>query len=356
MNIKLHSSELNRIMKTIIQCIDSKFERFSNIEIVNEGNFLTIRGTDGSFQASVSTPLLGGDGEKFCVDGTFFAKACAMCGGDVQITTDERTCTIKGAGRTRLPIVDAEIPEFKPLPEKTPTTFVKAEDFMYAFSCVSHAISTDQSRIQLTGVLTEVDETGLRMTTLDGFRMSIETVDCDGDPMKVIIPGSFMKLIQNSTIPGEVITLKTDGKRIEAVTDSIRISCGLLIGDFPDVKRITPESFKTECLINVNQIRDALRGSCALNSKNNLVKITIDESKMTIMSNSEQADYDAEINCQTNGNALTIAFNQKYLAETIASVNSEDAVMRFNTMASPCVVTGKTGNGFRLILPVRVAG
>ena len=356
MNIKLHSSELNRIMKTVVQCIDDKMERFSNIEICHNNNLLTIRGTDGSFAASVSTPLLGGDGEKFCVDGTMFARVCSMCNGDVSITTTDKDCIIKGNGRTRLPIVNTTIPEYAPVSEPNPSVFISAEDFSRAYGCVAHAIATDQSRIHLTGVLVEVDETGLRMTTIDGFRMAVETVDCDGDAMKIIIPGSFMKLIQSSTVTGETIRIITDGKRAEVMTEGLRIMSGLLSGDFPDVARIIPESFKTECLVSVEQIRSALKSSGVLNSKSNLVKILIDGDVMKVTSNSDQADYEAEIECQTHGDGIRIAFNQKYLMETIGSIDSTDAIMKFNTPSSPCIVQGQSNNGTRLILPVRVAG
>ena len=354
MNIKVHSSELNRMMKTISQCVDEKFDKFSNIEICHENNLLTIRGTNGQFAAVMSTPLLGGDGESFCVDGVMFARVCCMCSGEVSIITEGKVCTIKGAGRTRIPIVEADVPKFKAIADGQPTVTVLAKDFSYAYGCVNHAISKDQSRLVLTGVLTEVDDSGLRMTTLDGFRMAIETVDCDGDDMKIVIPGSFMKLIQTSATAGETIILTTDGKKVQASTEGMKISCGLIAGEYPDVARIVPSDFKTECLVIADKVASALKNSGTINSKNNLVKMVIDSGVITVMSNSEKADFDAEIPCETQGDGLTIAFNQSYLMDTIGSIVNGDAVMKFGTPSSPCVVQGKGDDGVRLILPVRV--
>ena len=61
----------------------------------------------------MTTPVLGGDGESFCVDGASFARVCAMCNGEIEIRTDEKNCFIKGLGRTRLPLVNIKIAEFK---------------------------------------------------------------------------------------------------------------------------------------------------------------------------------------------------------------------------------------------------
>ena len=156
MKIKIHSSELNRMMKTIVQCIDTKdISKLSNIEIIYDNNLLTIRGTDGHFAAVMSTPVLGGNGESFCVDGTMFAKVCAMCSGEIDISTDGKSCTIKGAGRTKLPIVDVKIPAYNRVSGKT--SEIPAENIARCYNGVSYAVSADQTRIQLTGILTETD-------------------------------------------------------------------------------------------------------------------------------------------------------------------------------------------------------
>ena len=358
MKIKIHSSELNRMMKIVSQCVDQRYNNFSNIEICYDNNMLTIHGTNGTIQATMSTPLLGGDGEMFCVDGTMFAKICAMCNGEVEITTDGKNCTIKGAGRTRIPIVQADVPKQSEVEGSIVT--IAADDFAKCYGGVSYAVSADQSRIQLTGVLTEVDTTGLRMVALDGFQMSMEVTDCDGDDMKIIIPGNMMKLISQGTVSGDNIEIRTDGKRVEAVTDGMRLVCGLLIGDFPDYRRILPQSFKTECLVKTEELRNALKSGSVINTKQNLVKLDIGPDSIKVMNNSEEADFEADVPCDTQGDPLKIAFNLRYLMNTMAAVSTDEAILLFNSSISPMVVTPKVEEGIeagsRLLLPVRTQG
>ena len=354
MNIKLHSAELSRMMKTMTQCIDPKSQNLGNIEIIYDNNLFSIRGTNGQISAVMSAPVLGGNGESFCIDGTMFARVCAMCNDIVDVSTDGKVCTVKGAGRTRIPIVKAKIPAFEHVEGKTCT--VRTEDFRAGYNSVSYAISSDQGRVVLTGVLMESTDDGMRMVSLDGFRMAVEDVSCESDDIRVVVPGAFMKLVATSTLLGERITLKTDGKRIQASTDSVLMSCTLLSDDFPDYKRILPTEFKTESLVAVDDIQNALKCGSVVNTSNNLVKMEVKEDAIKVMSNSEQADFDADVKCATNGDTLKIAFNHKYLLETIASVSEKSMTMRFNSSVSPCVIQGKDSNGCRLILPVRVAG
>ena len=357
MKIKIHSAELNRMMKTLGKCIDSRHQSFGNIEVIYDNNLLTLRGTNGMFSAVMSTPVMGGTGETFCLDGEMFGKACALNKGEVEIITEGKSCTIKGAGRTRIPIVEAKIPAFAHV-ENAKSTVIKAENFSKAFGGVEHAISTDegQARVVLTGVNCEVGQYGMKMVALDGFMMAVEVAPCSGEQFKAIIPGSFMRLIQASTVDGEEINLKCDGTRIQANTEGMMISCPLLIGEFPDYQRILPKEFKTECLVNAEQLRTVLKNNAVVCNSSKLVKLVADGDVLTVSGNSERADYEAEISCQTQGDGIKIAFNQRYMVDTIGSIGADEVVMQFNGPSSPCVVTGKDTVGVRLVLPVRVMG
>lgn len=361
MKIKVHSSEINRMMKTISQCIGGSSQINNNIEISYDDNKLTIRGTNGQYAAEMSTPVLGGDGERFCIDGTLFAKVCAMCSGEIDLSSDGKFCTVKGAGRTRLPIVNASIPPIIRVSEDSGKPFlgviINAEDLSKGYGSVAYAVSQDVGRPQLTGVLMTNAHNGMHMVALDGFKMSAEYVPCDADEVRMIVPGTFLKILTSSTSDGEEVMLKTSGSRIEATTEGMLLVSGLLTGDFPDWERIMPHEFRTECLVRVDEFRNALKMCGVVNSKSNLVKLEIGSDNIAIMSNSEQADFEAKVPCLTNGDGLKIAFNHKFLTETMNAIGTEKAVMRFNSSVSPCVISGVNSDGERrLLLPVRVAG
>ena len=355
MNIKIHSAELNRMMKTLGRCIDSKLQQYGNIQVIYDNNMLTLRGTNGQFSAVMNTPVMGGNGEAFCVDGETFAKVCALGKGDMEIIAEGKICTIKGAGRTRIPIVEANVPAFTGV-DSGKETVIKAEDFCKAFGGVEHAICSDQSttRVVLTGVNVEAGEYGMKMVALDGFMMAVETAQCSGDVFKMVVPGAFMRLVKDSVGSGEEIKIRSNGMRVQVSTEGMMLSCPLLVGEFPDYSRLLPKETKTECLVNADQLKAALKSNAVLNNSSKLVKLVLDGDILTVSGNSERADYEAEIPCQTQGDGLTIAFNQAYVAATVGSIGTEEAVLKFNTPGAPCVVQGKDGGGIRLVLPVRV--
>ena len=356
MNIKVHSSELNRMMKTISQCIDPKSQSLGNIEIIYDNNLLTIRGTNGSFAAVMSTPLLGGDGESFCVDGTMFARVAGMSNGEVNIITDEKTCTIKGTGRTRMQIVNAKIPAYERVcGEKAE---IRVSEFIRCYNAVSYAISAEQTRPVLTGTLTISDNGRIEMVALDGFEMAVESIECGGENFRAVIPGAFLKMVSSGVTGSEKVSITVGKGRVQAETDGMIVSCSLLSGDYPDHNRILPQTFATECLVSADALKNALKCGSIVNTSGNLVKLNIAKDSITVMSNNEQecTDFDADIPCETQGDGLTIAFNQKYLMNTINSINADELVMKFNMPINPCIVQGHGQEGIHLVLPVRTKG
>ena len=357
MNIKVEGSELNRMMKTISQCIDSKHPDRSNVEISVLGNLLVFRASNGQIFAKASTPIIASDEEVFCVDGALFSRVCSMCAGNVTMSTDGKALTVSGVGRARLPIVDANIPTFDRIGSGTVIT-VHASVRSAAYSGVAHAIATDQNRIALTGIKTKSLAGELSMTTLDGFRIAYESFHCDGNGEEIdtIIPGTFMKLLCNSMSPNDVVVFTTDGKKIKAEIDGLQIGCTLLSDGFPDISRVVPKEFTTNVIVDGETMKTAIKNNGIVCSSAKLVKLIITDERIVVTGNSEDAEYVAEVECSKNGPDLTIAFNIKYLLDTFNSMPAGNIIINLNGPRTACVFSLSEAPGYRLLLPVRIDG
>ena len=76
---------------------------------------------------------------------------------------------------------------------------------------------------------------------------------------------------------------------------------------------------------------------------------------MTITSNSEMGDVYEEIQVETEGEELKIAFNVKYISDVIRAIEDDEFVMHFNSGISPCVIVPAEGTGYTyMVLPVRL--
>lgn len=349
MNIRIHSADMNRMMKIVNQCVDKLNE---NVEVIHDNNLLTVRGTNGVISVVATTPLLGGDGESFCVDGAMLTRVCAEYSGTIQIETSDRVCTVRGAGRTRLPIVASKVKAFEPVTGESVT--VKGNDLRRCYEKVRYAISPDQVRVALTGVLVSSESGEITLTALDGFQLAVEKTACEGDGVHFLAPRAFMEMVSKSVLPDDNVKITTDGKCVQVTTDDLMANCPLLLGEFPDCKRIMPTEFQTEVLVETEKVINALKCGQAIQNKTNAVKIAIADGVMKITNNSEQADYEAEVACDVNGEDISTAFNEKYLLSALSMTESDETVLKLGGAVKPAIAQGKGKDGIHLLLPVRI--
>jgi DNA polymerase III beta subunit len=349
MNVRINSADMNRMMKIVNQCVDTLHE---NVEVIYDNNLLTVRGTNGFISAVISTPILGGDGSSFCVDGEMPTRVCAMCKGEIELSADGNVCTVKGAGRTRLPIVKARVAAFEPVKGQSMT--VKGSAMNTCYGKVSYAVSTNQARVTLTGVKLNADGEQMKMAALDGFQLAVEYTECTGDEISILIPGAFMNVVTKSILPDDDVKITTDGKRVQITTDELMMNCALLTGEFPDYEALLPDGYCTEVLVKVDDFAAALKSSSAVQNKTSAVRLEVGNGIIKVRNNSEHAEYEADVQCDIQGEDLRTAYNEKYMMSALNMIDGDEAVVKFGGGYKPTIVQEKGNEGYHLLLPVRV--
>lgn len=356
MNIRVHGADMNAAMRIIKKCVMPKDPKLANVEISHGGDGIDLRATNGNFYASVHVPVMVEEFAPFCVDGTTLASIMSMnANREIEIAAEGQSCVIRGSGRTRIPMLRTHVPEMETVSGQTVT--MDAMAFARICKQVKHAIATDMTRIVLTGALVETDGAKMTMMALDGFRLARETAACGGDAVKAVIPGGFLALVASSVADGETLELATGGKAVVARTPFVTLKCGLLTGEYVDVNRVLPADPGSECLVNRNDVLDALKSANAVVNVANVekpVRLVIDGNVMKLSGNSERADYEAEIECMRNGGErLNVAFNAAYLVNALSTLDTDEIVMSFHGQTAPMIVRRREGEGIRLVLPVR---
>ena len=285
--------------------------------------------------------------------------------GDVNVSvTDHRTAVIRCMkNRSNLAIMNAdEYPEIESLKSGS-VVKIPQNRLRDMISRVVFAIATDESRQILTGSLLEVSHSEARLVALDGFRLAMQKIFQpfelpEGvDVVKAIIPGKVLNELSRILPDDDAFcTMLFDRNRMQCTFGNIRLTSGLLAGEYIDYRRILPSDFKTEAKANRISVQDAIdRASLmAREGKNNLIRMSFRRDVLKITSNAELGDVEEEMDATLNGEDIDIAFNARYITDVIRNVTDENLCMKFNSNISPCVVVPENGDDFiYLILPVR---
>lgn len=222
--------------------------------------------------------------------------------------------------------------------------------------------SIEESKGIIVGVLTELEEDAITMVALDGFRMAIarEAVK-NKEKKKIIIAARIMNEISkiiSETEEEKDVMFYLDEKKAVLLIEDTKVVLRLLEGEFIRYRDIIPKEQGTRIKADRAELLNSIERASLLakEGKNNLIKFSIADDKITITSRSEEGNVKEEVFIEKEGKDLEIGFNSKYVMDVLKAISDEEIRMEFNTGVSPCLMKPAEGDAYEyLVLPVRIS-
>ena len=223
----------------------------------------------------------------------------------------------------------------------------------------SFAASVDQTKGVLSGVLIEISKDYLRTVAIDGFRMGINTTELENNKEeKFIISARLINEVNKifSEVDEEEIEIIYDEKSALIKIDDVKISIRLIGGEFTKYQDIIPKDSPIRVEVKKEDLINAIeRASIMTEGKNNLIKVSVNNSVLTVISNSEEGGSIEEVLIKSTGDDINIGFNARFMLDVLKVIDDEEIVMNMNTPITPCVITPLDSEKYTyLVLPVRI--
>ncbi len=112
----------------------------------------------------------------------------------------------------------------------------------------------------------------------------------------------------------------------------------LIKGTYPNYKRVFPKDNPFRMVVNRESLLNAVRRVALFASKaSNLIKFTIDSTQ--IVMGGQDLDYatsaEERVDCDYQGNPMTIGFNSTYMVEVLSNIKGEDVEIQLADPARP---------------------
>jgi DNA polymerase-3 subunit beta len=132
----------------------------------------------------------------------------------------------------------------------------------------------------------------------------------------------------------------------------------LIDGQFPNYQQVLPASYATRALVDREDLLKAVRLSALIaSSAANVVKLRVgDEGSagITIAAAADVGDTEGEVESAIEGDAVTIAFNARYLVEALQNVEGDQLALEMSGPLSPGVLKPVDDPDYvHVIMPVR---
>lgn len=250
-----------------------------------------------------------------------------------------------------------EFPKLPRLIEKERVTLSQGT-LKTMLNLTSFAVSSDETRYVLNGVLLVIKDNKLRVVATDGRRLAImerglET-PCDFTREAVVPLKAIQELIRNLQDTGEV-TIIFGKNQISFQIADITIISRLIEGQFPDYEKVLPAE-ESGCKIAIDREKFlwAVKRVALVTSPNSQsIKIDLFKDKMVFSKNCpETGEAREEIDIAYQGEEFSIGFNPQYLIDVLKSLTQETVSFELTVPEKPGVIRAED-NYVYIVLPMQ---
>jgi DNA polymerase III subunit beta len=219
--------------------------------------------------------------------------------------------------------------DFPKFPEVHPdkTAVIPTDKLTSIVRQVSKAVSHDETRPILTGVLTIVDKGSIRMVATDSYRLAVREEmleNASAEPLEVVVPGKAMEEVPKLAAGSETVSLGVSENQVVFEFGSTVYVSRRIEGNFPNYKQLIPKEPETIVTVDRGELLEAVKRVSLMAQHNAPLRLKVTESTLTLSAQTaDVGEAKEDLMVQTEGNDVEIAFNHSYVIDGVASATSD---------------------------------
>jgi len=221
------------------------------------------------------------------------------------------------------------------------------------------AVSHDESRYALNGILFVVHDREMRLVATDGHRLALVSRPLAGDTAAVsgIVPRKAVQEIARIVGSGEDVQVAISDNQFILQMPNVLLMARLIEGTFPNYEQVVPKAHPHKIVVSRAALTAALRRVSVLSEERTKpVKFTLSPGLLKLTAYSPDfGEAEEQIEVQYAGEELTIGFNSRYVLDALGAQDSEQVVIELKDGLSPGIVKSFEEEGsLCVIMPMRI--
>lgn len=280
---------------------------------------------------------------------------------DVEVEVDSKNIASIRCGQSFFKMMGLAEEEFPALPKLADAKVftLRQKELKDALRKTAFAISTDETRYVLNGILFSFKEGKLTMVATDGRRLALVDLELEfprGQEVDVIVPSKCVTELQRLLGEEGEIKMNVGENQVGFDVNGKVLVSKLIEGNYPNYKQVIPPEAKERVTIERELLLTAVRRVSLLSSdKSNSVKLIFTKNNLEITANTpEVGEAHESLAVNFKGKEMSIAFNPGFLQDPLRNLTDDEVHIDLIDEMSPGVI--KIGTPFLYVLmPMRIS-
>ena len=268
----------------------------------------------------------------------------------LNVTTDKYQSVVNGIMADDFPVM--------PAITKGKKWSISGKEFKKSLQQVVLAASSDETRPVLTGVLFNTFGDNLFIAATDSYRLAEKRLTKTKEDVELLIPASSMQdLLRILGDNEEEVTVTHDEQQVLFQVGDIELVTRLIDGKYPDYRKLIPEKFATEAVLQRSDLVNVTKVS-SLFARESAGSVTIDvseeEQSLSIRSVASQlGENTATATAKVTGSG-SITLNSRYLLDALGALSGDQVSFGFNGKLEPTLLRDLKSKDYRhVIMPLK---
>jgi DNA polymerase-3 subunit beta len=274
-------------------------------------------------------------------------------GREVEVQCQRVTYALVGMAASDFPLM--------PEPAAATVASVDAAMLRTMMRQTAFAVSTDETRVFLTGLYFVLDEAEVRLVATDGGRLAVRSARLAtpaAQKVGVIVPARAMNELARALGGFDAtVEVAVAENQIAFTFGETRMVSRLIPGPFPNYQQVIPQGYKQRVVVGTEDLLNAVR-RVAITARDsaNVVRLVARDGVLTLSSHTPEYGRSEEtLEVRSEGETVATAFNARYLLECLAVVETAEVALELTGPLSPGAVRPVGQPDYVYVLaPVRV--
>jgi DNA polymerase-3 subunit beta len=280
---------------------------------------------------------------------------------EILIEVDSKSVASIRCGPSFFKILGLPQEEFPPLPnfEGAKTFTLRQKDLKDGLRKTAYAISTDETRYVLNGILFSFKDNKLTLVATDGRRLALVDVELEfprSHEVDLILPTKAVTELARLVSEEGDAKMSVSENQVAFEVDGTLLVSKLIEGNYPNYRQVIPAEAKERITLERESFLNTVHRVSLLSSeKSNSVKLVFSKNNIDIIANTPEVGEAREsLPVAYKGREFSVAFNPEFLMAPLRNLPNEEVFLDLIDEMSPGVI--KVQSPFLYVLmPMRIS-